>query len=360
MPLNSIPPTTTVANLGEKRAAAVSTGIRTDVGFWGGIIPGNAGDLVPLLQAGAKGFKCFLIESGVDEFPCVDGLDLIAACDALEGTNALVMFHAELDQNPISHTHEHPESYSTFLASRPPSLELDALALILSLARKYPALRFHIVHLSAADALPLIRAARAGTDGGAPVTNLTVETCFHYLTLSSEAIPDNATSYKCCPPIRSEANRRLLRAAVEDGTIDYVVSDHSPCTPELKKGDFMSAWGGVSGLGFGLPLLWTEFGGDVPLPRIVHWLSSAQAGQVGLAGRKGAIVPGADADFAVFDPAASVEITRDDLLFRNKQSAYIGKTLKGRVEKTYLRGEVVWDASDATGSLAAPTKGQLL
>ncbi|KAL1408972.1 Allantoinase [Vanrija albida] len=360
MPLNSIPPTTTVANLGEKRQAATATGVRCDVGFWGGIIPGNAGDLKPLLAAGAKGFKCFLIESGVDEFPCVGEADLIAACDALQGTNALVMFHAELERVPGSHSHAQPEAYATFLASRPPQLELDALSLILSLARRYPSLRFHIVHLSAADALAPIRAARAGTDGGAPVANLTVETCFHYLTLAAEGVPDNATSYKCCPPIRPEANRQLLREAVIDGTIDYVVSDHSPCTPELKKGDFMSAWGGVSGLGFGLPLLWTEFGREVPLPRVVGWLSAAQAAQVGLAGTKGEIRPGADADFAVFDPDASVEVTQADLLFRNKQSAYIGKTLRGRVDRTYLRGEAVWDADDAAGSLAAETRGQLL
>ena len=316
MPLNSIPPTTTVANLAEKRAAATETGVSCDVGFWGGIIPGNAGDLVPLLDAGVKGFKCFLINSGVDEFPHVTEDDLVTACDALKGTDALVMFHAEFESTP--HAHDPPASankdeYSTFLASRPQTLETDALTLILRLCRRYPSLRFHIVHLSASDALPAIRAARAGTDGGEPVKNLTVETCFHYLVLRAEDIPANATQFKCCPPIRDEKNRVAILEAVLDGTIDYVVSDHSPCTPELKKGDFMSAWGGVSGLGLGLPLLYTEVGGRVPLPRIIRWLAGVQAAQCRIAERKGAIVAGADADFVVFDPQANVTITQVSL-----------------------------------------------
>ena len=203
--------------------------------------------------------------------------------------------------------HSHADStsdYSTFLSSRPQSLELDALSLILSLARRYPSLRFHIVHLSAASALPIIRQARSSG-----VSNLTVETCFHYLTLRSEDIPPSATQYKCCPPIRDEANRKQLIEAVLDGTIDYIVSDHSPCVPELKKGDFMSAWGGVSGLGLGLQLLWTEFGDRLPLGRIANWMGGKQAEQVGLAERKGVLEEGADADFVVFDPNGKTIVT---------------------------------------------------
>lgn len=315
MPLNSIPPTTTIANLEEKRAAARETGVSCDVGFWGGIIPGNADDLVPLLDAGVKGFKCFLINSGVDEFPCVSEDDLIIACDTLAASekDALVMFHAEFESVP--HVHDPPATadkteYSTFLSSRPQSLEIDALELILRLARKYPSLRFHIVHLSASEALPAIRAARDGSDGEAEIKNLTIETCFHYLVLRAEDIPPNATQFKCCPPIRDERNRRAILDAVLDGTINYVVSDHSPCTPELKKGDFMSAWGGVSGLGFGLPLLFTEVQGRVTLPQIVNWLGGAQATQCRLEGKKGVIAPGADADFVVFDPEATWEVTQ--------------------------------------------------
>ncbi|WVQ74060.1 allantoinase [Cryptococcus sp. DSM 104548] len=341
MPLNSIPPTCTVEGLYAKQAEAKKVGIKTDVGFWGGIIPGNAGELKPLLKEGVKGFKCFLIESGVDEFPCVDEQDLIKACDALEGTNALVMFHAEMDTHAHSASPPNPAQYSTFLASRPPTWEIDALSLILRLANKYPALRFHIVHLSAAGAVPLIKKARA--EG---LSNLTVETCFHYICLSGEDIPDNATQYKCCPPIRDEANRKLIVEALLDGTINYLVSDHSPCVPELKKGDFMSAWGGVSGLGFGLSLVWTLLGGKggrVELGQVVEWMGSKQAGQVGLDGKKGELKVGNDADFVVFDPKAEWEVTLDTLRFKNKVSPYLGKKLKGLVEKTYLGGKLAWD-----------------
>ncbi|ORY27794.1 hypothetical protein BCR39DRAFT_537249 [Naematelia encephala] len=341
MPLNSIPPTTTVANLLVKQEEARRIGTHSDISFWGGIVPGNESELVPLLDAGVKGFKCFLINSGVDEFPHVTERDLVKACDALKGTNAVILFHAELEE----HEHEHlsesqtdPSAYATFLASRPASLELSALDLILKLARSYRHLRFHIVHLSAASALPRIRDAR--TDG---INNLTVETCFHYLCLQAEHIPSNATEFKCCPPIRNNANRQLLRQGVLDGTIDYVVSDHSPCIPELKKGDFMRAWGGVSGLGLGLSLLWTEFRGEVGLERITSWLSSAQAAQVGLEGRKGELRTGADADFVVFRPDERYTVTRDHLLFKNKVSPYIGRELHGQIVQTWLRGRQVWD-----------------
>ncbi|GMK57590.1 hypothetical protein CspeluHIS016_0404240 [Cutaneotrichosporon spelunceum] len=456
MPLNSIPPTTTVANLEEKQAAAKEAGIACDTGFWGGIIPGNAGDLADLVKAGVKGFKCFLLNSGVDEFPHVNEQDIRDACDALKGTNALVMYHAELDPHGHSDTSKfvpanwgsalsiglvvalativhardtgqemlakvaagvagflgvtlatylspwklrHLEvdgqpgpnqiamaltigpalgvavgayyygmdklrnlaplaipivgsvfvgsylassgEYAAWLATRPPKMEEDALELVLRICRAYPDLRFHIVHLSAASALPALRAARAGTDGGAPVKNLTVETCFHYLCLEAEDVPRDAAQYKCCPPIRDAKNRRQLIQAVKDGEIQYIVSDHSPCTPELKKGGFMSAWGGVSSLGLGLQLLNTEL--DVGVPRIVEWLGINQARNVGLEDIKGEIKVGCDADFVIFDPEATEVITKEHLLFRNKVSPYIGKTVRGRVEQTYLRGHKVFD-----------------
>jgi allantoinase len=221
--------------------------------------------------------------------------------------DGLVLFHAELEKHQHSNgngnghgaTEEDPKEYSTFLNSRPAQLELDALELILKMCKSYPNIRFHIVHLSAAEAVPRIKFARE--EG---ISNLTVETCYHYLTLSSEDIPANATQYKCCPPIRSEANRKQICQALLDGVIDYVVSDHSPCIPELKKGDFMSAWGGVSGLGLGLSLLWTEFGGEVDIGRIMSWVSTIQAQQVGLQGQKGSIAKGMDADLVIFDPEA--------------------------------------------------------
>ncbi|WWD22115.1 allantoinase [Kwoniella shandongensis] len=334
MPLNSIPPTTTVQGLEVKREEARRIGVKTDLGFWGGIIPGNQAELVPMLTAGVKGFKCFLIESGVDEFPCVQEADLVQACDALK-----------MDVHAHPPDVADPSHYRTFVDSRPPAWEISALELVLKIARQYPQLRFHIVHLSAAGAVPLIRKARA--DG---VTNLTVETCFHYLCLKAEDIPHNATQFKCCPPIRDEANRKQLIDALLDGTIDYVVSDHSPCVPELKKGDFLTAWGGVSGLGLGLSLLWTELGEKVGLSRVVTWLAEAQARQVGLEGKKGVLAVGAAADYVVFDPAAKFEVSQDSLRFKNKVSPYVGMTLRGVVEQTYLGGQLAWDGTQALKS----------
>ncbi|KIR26203.1 allantoinase [Cryptococcus deuterogattii LA55] len=351
MPLNSIPPTTTLSGLATKKASAKEVGVSCDLGFWGGIVPGNEEELRGLWDGGVKGFKCFLIESGVEEFPCVEEQDIIKACDALKGTNALIMFHAELDDPTHTHTDaKHPTStdpseYATFLESRPQQWEISALQLILRIARSYPDLRFHIVHLSASDAVPLLQSALLGNGDTGPLKNLTVETCFHYLCLQDTDIPPNATQFKCCPPIRDESNRLKLIDALLDGTIQYVVSDHSPCVPELKKGDFISAWGGVSGLGLGLSLLWTELGvgGRVELGQIVEWMGRVQAKQVGLQGKKGVLQKGAAADFVVFDPNAKFEVTPETLRFKNKVSPYIGKTLTGVVEKTYLGGKLVWD-----------------
>ena len=305
------------------------------------------------------------------EFPCVQEEDLVKALDALTARNqgGLVLFHAELDKHAHTHgdddkpplSHTNPGEYATFLESRPAQMELDALDLILKMCRAYPSIRFHIVHLSAAEAVPRIKSAR---ESG--VANLTVETCYHYLTLSSEDIPDNATQYKCCPPIRSEANRKQICQALLDGVIDYVVSDHSPCIPELKKGDFMTAWGGVSGLGLGLSLLWTEFSEQVMPSTILGWVSSIQAKQVGLEASKGTLAVGMDADFVIFDPEATYTVdtvrypylmsgscldadaSQEHLLFKNKLSPYVGKTLKGVVDQTYLRGQLVWDSKEVT------------
>ncbi|KAI0695031.1 allantoinase [Cytidiella melzeri] len=355
MPLNSIPPTTTVEFLDAKRQAA--TGQCTiDVAFWGGVIPGNQSHLKPLVTSGVRGFKCFLIESGVDEFPCVTRADLELAMDELKGTTTVLCFHAELDGAQPDVSSADPTLYSTFLASRPQQLEVDAIKLINSLHAQYPSLRLHIVHLSASDALPLVRAAKST---GLP---LTVETCFHYLALSAAQIPHGHPEFKCCPPIREEVNRDALWDALIDGTIDCVVSDHSPCVASLKKldeGDIMSAWGGISTLGLGLSVLWTEAQRrGVSIGQVVDWVSFRTALHAGLEDRKGRLAVGCDADIVVFDPEVEYKVKQESLKFRNKLSPYQGLTLKGRVEKTFLRGHLVYDALEGFGT--AQPIGQLL
>ncbi|KAG8918778.1 hypothetical protein FRC01_001656 [Tulasnella sp. 417] len=278
MPLNSIPPTTTVENLEAKRDAARGQ-CWTDVGFWGGIIPGNDNIILNLIFAKAP---------------------------------STVLYHAELEgkgdaakERMDSVSDKDPASYSTFLASRPPSLELDAIDLVLSLHRRFPNLRGHVVHLSAAEALPAIREAKAAG------VNLTVETCFHYLCLNAEHIPHGHPEFKCCPPIRDNSNRELLWEGLLDGTIDCVVSDHSPCVASLKRveddGDFMKAWGGISTLGLGLSLLWTEATNnrkEVSIGDIIEWTSVKTAKHASLEGVKGSIEVGYDGDFIIWDPEA--------------------------------------------------------
>ncbi|KAE8356565.1 hypothetical protein BDV28DRAFT_126868 [Aspergillus coremiiformis] len=379
MPLNAIPPTTTVAGFKEKLHAAQGQ-CWVDVGFYGGIIPGNAGELKALVKQGVRGFKGFLIDSGVDEFPAVSSEDIRKAMAELADEPTTLMFHAEMVPPTTSgtdqpQTPEGPaEAYSTFLASRPASYETCAVEEILSLAHLAPKLPLHIVHLSAMEAIPLLRKARAE---GIPIT---AETCFHYLSLAAEEIRDGDTRHKCCPPIRSQLNQDALWAELErhtaDGVIKTVVSDHSPCTPDLKllpshvpgnctaKGDavseqnhgsFFSAWGGISSVGLGLPILWTELSrrkGLTSLPEdtntkralqdIVRLCCANTAAQVGLERQKGDLVPGFDADICVFDDSAEWVVEPSTMLFRNKCSPYQGRTLRGMVRETWLRGEKVF------------------
>ncbi|KAJ6499276.1 allantoinase [Mycena sanguinolenta] len=356
MPLNSIPPTSTVANLNLKRQAA-SGQCFTDVAFWGGVIPGNQAHLKPLVDAGVKGFKCFLIDSGVEEFPCVSESDAQHAMEILQDCPTVLLFHAEFDSSPAPQSEQPgpPTSYSTFLASRPQRFEEDAISLIIKLQKQYPLLRCHIVHLSAASALPLIRAVKSSG------LKLTVETCFHYLCLSADDIPSGHPEFKCCPPVRQQDNCELLWEALLDGTIDCVVSDHSPCVAELKKldeGDIMGAWGGISSLGLGLSLLWTEGSKrGVSLAQIIDWTTKKTAEHAGLSASKGALKVGYDADFVIWDPSAEFTVTKESLQFKNKLSPYEGMTLRGRVKQTYVRGNLVYDQNN--GFAAAPV-GSLL
>ncbi len=338
MPLNSVPPTTTVEGLIAKRAAAEGK-LAIDVGFWGGAVPENSapgltGELDALYERGVFGFKAFLSPSGVEEFGNLSPGELETAARAVAALGGRLIVHAEdpdvLDRAPDCAGRD----YTDFLASRPDTAENDAIARVIDVARR-TGVRAHVLHLSSATALPLIAQARAE---GVP---LTVETCPHYLTLAAETIPDGATQYKCCPPIRDEANRDLLWRALRDGLIDCVVSDHSPSTPDLKHldtGDFGTAWGGVSGLQVGLSAVWTEARRrGVPLEEAVAWMSSGPARVAGLHG-KGSLVEGADADLAVFAPDEAFSVRAADLGHRNPVSAYDGAELVGRVRRTFLRG----------------------
>ncbi|WP_159803018.1 allantoinase AllB [Arthrobacter zhaoguopingii] len=336
MPLNSIPPTVNVAALAQKRAAAAPQAF-VDVGFWGGAVPGNTADLRALHEEGVFGFKCFLLHSGVDEFPPLDAEELKKDLAELASFDALMIVHAE-DARTIEEAPRAGGSrYDSFLASRPRRAENIAIAAVIERARSTGA-RAHILHLSSSDALPMIAAARR--DG----VRLTVETCPHYLTLRAEEIPDGATAFKCCPPIREDANRELLWKGLEDGVIDCIVTDHSPSTPDLKdpeNGDFDVAWGGVSSLQLGLPLAWTEARKrGIPLERVVGWMAQAPAALAGLS-RKGRLAVGCDADLVVFAAEESFTVDVNTLHHRNPVSPYSGKRLTGVVRRTYLRGTEV-------------------
>ncbi|MBB4926657.1 allantoinase [Kitasatospora kifunensis] len=341
MPLNSIPPTTTVAGLAAKRQIAEGQAW-VDLGFWGGAVPGNAGDLEPLHQAGVFGFKSFLSPSGVEEFPHLEQPELEVALAEQARIGALAIIHAEdpavLDAAPqVPGVH-----YRDYLASRPDDSESVAVARLLDTARRTGA-RVHILHVSSAAVLPLLAQARA--DG----VRVTAETCPHYLTLAAEEVPDGDTAFKCCPPIRDESNRDRLWAALAAGEFIGVVSDHSPSTPDLKQlqkyggsGDFAAAWGGIASLQLGLPAIWTEARRrGHTLGDVVRWMASGPASLVALEGTKGAIAVGHDADLVAFDPDAEFAVDPAELHHRNPVTPYAGKKLTGRVITTWLRGRVV-------------------
>ena len=356
MPLNSIPPTTTREAFAAKREAA-STQCAVDVGFWGGVVPGNLRELAGLVADGVRGFKCFLVDSGVAEFGWVGEAELAPAMQILASLNKPLLVHAELagpiDAATAELANADPHRYATYLASRPPAAEEQAIALVTRLCRATRA-RTHVVHHSAASALGQLRDARAE---GLP---LSAETCPHYLHFTAEEIPDGATPFKCAPPIRDAANRELLWRALAEGVLDLVASDHSPCSPSLKAievGDFMAAWGGVSGLQLALPIVWTEASKrGFSLADVVRWMCAGPAKLAGLDGRKGAIAPGCDADLVVFADDEPQTVTAASVQHRHKVTPYLGETLRGTVQATFLRGQHVVDG----GNLLANDLGELI
>ena len=334
MPLNSIPVTTTLEALHEKIAATEGK-LFVDVGFWGGVIPGNAGELSAMARAGARGFKCFLCPSGIDDFPRSTGEDLRIAMPILQAAGVPLLVHAELEAELASaEMDSNPASYRTYLHSRPKEWEDNAVAMIVDLVRT-TGCAAHIVHLSSASALPIVRAAKAE---GLP---LTAETCPHYLCLTAEEVPDGATAYKCAPPIREAANRDALWAALAAGTLDFVVTDHSPCTPGLKRpetGNFLEAWGGIASLQLGLRSVWTEARRrGYSLGDIARWMSAGPAKLAGFTDR-GALRVGARADLVRWRPESVGVVDPVALFHRHPITPYAGRTLDGAVVDVWLGG----------------------
>jgi allantoinase len=348
MPLNSIPATVDVPALELKRAATAGK-LAVDVAFWGGAVPGNAGELHALHAAGVVGFKCFLLPSGVGEFAPLDAAGVRVAMETIAEFDGLLIAHAEdgavIDAAPAAHGRR----YADFVASRPAAAEVTAIQALLEQTQR-TGCRTHIVHLSSAAALPLIRAAKAA---GVPVT---AETCPHYLTLRAEDVPDGATQFKCCPPIRDDANRELLWAGLADGTIDIIVSDHSPCTVAEKRldtGDFGAAWGGIASVQLGLPAIWTQASArGIALSEVARWMAAGPAVLTGLTDR-GTIATGQQADLCVFAPDERFVVDPALLRHRNPVSPYAGRELRGVVKQTWLHGVPVRDA-EPRGQLARP------
>lgn len=356
MPLNSNPVTTTLDALHEKLDSTKSK-LWVDCAFYGGVVPGNAAQLESMIQAGVVGFKCFLIHSGIDDFPNVTESDLHQAMPILARHGIPLLVHAELEE---AHGHSHDDgktceadawtdsrSYKQFLESRPRKWEDDAINLMLTLCEKYSC-PVHIVHLSSSETLPEIKSALQRK------LPFTVETCPHYLTFASEEIPDGDPRFKCAPPIRERENREKLWEALKADIIKIVVSDHSPCTPSLKflsEGDLKKAWGGISSLQFRLPVIWSEASKrQCSLTDITRWLCEEPADFLGLGDRKGRIASGYDADLVIWDPATATVFSGDNIHHKHKVTPYDGRQVSGKIVRTYLRGQTIWQDGKHTGT----------
>jgi allantoinase len=352
MPLNCIPATTSVPGFADKLAAADGR-CHVDVGFWGGLVPGNADELEPLARAGVFGFKAFLSPTGVDEFSHVTVDDLRLALPTIARLRLPLLVHAELPSALVPPNASDPRAYTTWLASRPPASECAAIELLAGLAFEY-GVRLHIVHVATPQALPILRTAR---ERGVAIT---AETCPHYLSFAAEEIADGATSFKCAPPIRERADRDALRAALVTGDLDLIASDHSPAPPALKhldSGDFLRAWGGIASLQLLLPAVWTSMAPrGTTLGPLARWLSERPAALAGLDRMKGRIAEGYDADLVIWDPEGETVVDARALQHRHPVTPYDGMRLRGRVCMTILGGERIFE----DGRLRRAPRGRLL
>jgi allantoinase len=376
MPLNCIPETISVEALKEKRAAAMGK-TWVDWMAWGGVVGnngvgGNEAQLRGLIEAGVPGFKCFQVHSGMDGFAWVDEAQLRTSLAVLAGSELPLLAHAEVG-GPVQQATAELNSqtsdanwrqYSTYLASRPDEAELEAIALLIRLADEFQT-PIHIVHLATAEALPMLREARARG------LRITVETCPQYLWFSAEEISDGATEFKCAPPIRDAKNREELWRALLEGTIDLIATDHSPCTPDLKhrdSGRFDQAWGGIASLGLALSIVWSGLQSRVDaaetlerkLAHVARWLSTEPARLAGISATKGTLAAGKDADIVVFDPDAEWTVSEQDLHFRHKLSPYLGAQLLGRVTETFLGGESIFKRGQGSGEFSDTGRGREL
>jgi allantoinase len=346
MPLNCLPETTTVAALEQKRAAAQNKCF-VDWAPWGGAVADNQSHILPLARAGVLGYKCFLIYPGCDGFTMIDQQQLEAALPHIAESGLPLLVHAELagpiDAAAPSLINNDWRSYKTYLASRPDEAELQAIRLMIRLCRQYK-LHLHIVHLSTAQALDDLQKARAE---GLPIT---VETCPHYLHFTAEEIPDGSTLHKCAPPIRASTNREQLWQALRDNIIDMIVTDHSPCPPEMKRTDtgrFDQAWGGIASLSLALSIIHTEASRrGFTLDHIARWMSQAPASLAGLSHKAGVLAPNREANFVIFDTESSYTVTPEKLHYRHPISPYLNETLRGEVQSTWLRGQPVYRNSN--------------
>jgi allantoinase len=349
MPLNSVPATVSAEALETKRRAARGR-VAVDVGFWGGLVPGSHAALEPLVAAGALGFKAFMTDSGVPEFPAVSDADLETAAPVIARLGVPLLVHAEdpptLARAAATLPPGDPRSHARWLASRPPAAERAAVERLAPLLERWP-LRLHIVHVTCGEVIAWAREWRRRDD------RLSLETCPHYLAFTAEGIPDGATVFKCAPPIREKAQRETLWRSLVTGDLDLVATDHSPCPPALKNpgtGDFTTAWGGIASLELSLAVVWTAARDrGVSLDRLAQWMSAAPARLAGLADRKGAIAVGHDADLIAFDPDHRWAVVAEDLHQRHPVTPYAGHTLTGRVTRTWLAGEPVWDGRVVRG-----------
>lgn len=350
MPLNASPVTTTVVAF-DAKIKATSNKLNCNCGFWGGVIPGNENEMEGLIKKGVLGFKAFLTHSGIDEFPNVTENDLRKAMPIIAKHNLRLLVHCELSK--VLSFQESESSYLNYMNSRPREWEDNAIELMIQLSQEFNC-KVHVVHLSSSNSIKKIQEAKSK---GIPIT---VETSQHYLYFSSEEIGNGKTEYKCAPPIREKENNIKLYKALEENIIDFVATDHSPCTPNLKElesGNFMKAWGGISSIQFALSVLWTVVkNNNGSIHQLVKWLSENPAKCIGFKNTKGKIEIGFDADLIVLNPEEKFTVTESSIHHKNKITPYLNKLLCGVVHQTYLKSKLVFN----NGEFITLQQGELL